>query len=71
LEVAAHDVGDLAPGDFVRTVKEVADLVGQISIVSTDRATAAAAADVLPQLVRGVVAAGGLVGSAPLRAARS
>ena len=34
LDVAAHDVGELAPGDFVRTVKEVADLVGQVAVVS-------------------------------------
>ncbi len=71
LEVAARDAGELAPGDFVRTVKEVADLVGQVSMVSPDRATAAAAGEALPMLVRGVVAAGGLSASANPDTARS
>jgi ATP-dependent RNA helicase HelY len=60
LEVAAVDAGEIAPGDFVRTVKEVADLVGQVALVSPDPAVAAAAALAVPQLIRGVVAVGGL-----------
>ena len=71
LEVAARDAGEVAPGDFVRTVKEVADLVGQVSMVSPDPGTAAAAGEALPMLVRGVVAAGGLTASANPRAAPS
>ena len=31
LELAALDVGELAPGDFVRTVKQVADLAEQVA----------------------------------------
>jgi superfamily II RNA helicase len=71
LEVAAQDIGDLAPGDFVRMVKEVADLVGQVAMVSPDPKTAAAADEVLPMLVRGVVAAGGLAPSPLPGTARS
>ena len=41
LAVAARDVGDLAPGDFVRTVKSVADLVQQVAHAATDPETAA------------------------------
>ena len=43
LAVAARDVGDLAPGDFVRTVKSVADLVQQVAHAATDPETAASA----------------------------
>ena len=39
LEVAARDVGEVAPGDFVRTVKQLADLVGQVALVAPDPAT--------------------------------
>jgi superfamily II RNA helicase len=60
LEVASRDAGEIAPGDFVRTVKEVADLVGQVAIVSPDPVVAAAARQAVPLLIRGVVAAGGL-----------
>ena len=42
LEVAARDVGEIAPGDFVRTVKQLADLVDQVAVVAPDPATAAA-----------------------------
>ena len=43
LGVAARDVGELAPGDFVRTMKSVADLAQQVShsAVDTEVATAA------------------------------
>ena len=56
--MAARDVGDLAPGDFVRTMKSVADLVQQVAQVATDPATAAAARQAVELLLRGVVAAG-------------
>jgi ATP-dependent RNA helicase HelY len=56
LEVAARDVGEIAPGDFVRTVKQVADLADQVAQVSEELATAAAAAEAVERLLRGVVA---------------
>jgi ATP-dependent RNA helicase HelY len=56
LEVAARDVGEIAPGDFVRTVKQVADLADQVAQVSGDPATAAAATEAVECLLRGVVA---------------
>jgi ATP-dependent RNA helicase HelY len=58
LEVAARDVGDLAPGDFVRTMKSVADLAQQVSHAAPDTAVAAAAREAVDLLLRGVVAAG-------------
>ncbi|HWE66576.1 MAG TPA: DEAD/DEAH box helicase [Acidimicrobiales bacterium] len=58
LGVAARDVGDLAPGDFVRTMKSVADLVQQVAYASTEPATAAAAREAVGLLLRGVVAVG-------------
>jgi superfamily II RNA helicase len=58
LAVAARDVGDLAPGDFVRTVKSVADLVQQVAHAATEPATATAARDAVTLLLRGVVAVG-------------
>jgi superfamily II RNA helicase len=58
LAVAARDAGELAPGDFVRTVKSVADLVQQVAQAAPDPGTAAAARAAVDQLVRGVVAAG-------------
>ena len=36
LGVAARDVGELAPGDFVRTMKSVADLAQQVSHTAAD-----------------------------------
>jgi len=56
LEVAARDVGEIAPGDFVRTVKQVADLADQVAQVSEEPATAEAAAEAVERLLRGVVA---------------
>ena len=41
LGVAAHDIGQLAPGDFVRTMKSVADLAQQISHTAADTEVAA------------------------------
>ncbi|HEX3793750.1 MAG TPA: DEAD/DEAH box helicase [Acidimicrobiales bacterium] len=58
LGVAARDVGDLAPGDFVRTMKSVADLVQQVAYAATDPATASAAREAVGLLLRGVVAVG-------------
>jgi superfamily II RNA helicase len=58
LGVAARDVGDLAPGDFVRTVKSVADLVQQVAHAATDPETAASARSAVALLLRGVVAVG-------------
>jgi ATP-dependent RNA helicase HelY len=62
LGVASRDVGELAPGDFVRTVKSVADLAQQVSHTATDPGVAAAAREAVDLLLRGVVA-GGLPGS--------
>lgn len=61
LAVAARDVGELAPGDFVRTMKSVADLAQQVSHAAVDTAVAAAAREAVDLLLRGVVA-GGLPG---------
>jgi superfamily II RNA helicase len=58
LGVAARDVGDVAPGDFVRTMKSVADLVQQVAHVATDPATQRGAREAVGLLVRGVVAVG-------------
>jgi superfamily II RNA helicase len=58
LAVAARDVGDLAPGDFVRTVKSVADLVQQVGHAATEPETATAARAAVDLLLRGVVAIG-------------
>ncbi len=56
LAVAARDVGELAPGDFVRTTKSVADLAQQVSHTAEDTAVAAAARQAVDQLLRGVCA---------------
>jgi len=60
--VAGRDVGELAPGDFVRTMKSVADLAQQVSHTAADPAVAAAAREAVHLLLRGVVA-GGLPGA--------
>ncbi len=62
LAVAGRDVGELAPGDFVRTVKSVADLAQQVSHVAPDPGVAAAAREAVDMLLRGVVAGGLPVG---------
>jgi ATP-dependent RNA helicase HelY len=62
LDVAARDVGELAPGDFVRTMKSVADLAQQVSHTAADPGVAAAAREAVDLLLRGVVA-GGLPGT--------
>jgi superfamily II RNA helicase len=56
LELATEQGIGLAAGDFVRMVKQVADLVGQVALVAPAPATAAAAAAAVPHLVRAVVA---------------
>jgi superfamily II RNA helicase len=58
LAVAARDVGELAPGDFVRTMKSVADLAQQVTHAASDPETARAAREAATMLLRGVVAAG-------------
>jgi len=70
LEVAANDVGEVAPGDFVRTIKQLADLAGQVALVSADEATAVSARRVVGLLFRDVVAAGAQPGSATEAAAQ-
>jgi len=62
LAVAGRDVGELAPGDFVRTMKSVADLAQQVSYTATEPGVAAAAHGAVDLLLRGVVA-GGLPGA--------
>ncbi|MGH9100191.1 MAG: hypothetical protein ACRDV8_08180, partial [Acidimicrobiales bacterium] len=57
LEVASEDAGEIAPGDFVRTVKQLVDLVGQVATVAGDQSTAAAAEAAMHLLRRDVVAA--------------
>ena len=68
LGVAHREVGELAPGDFVRTVRRLADLVGQVGVVAPDQGLRAAAGAAQHQLMRDVVAAGALPASAIARA---
>jgi superfamily II RNA helicase len=56
--VASRDIGELAPGDFVRTMKSVADLVQQVAYAAAEPATAKAAREAVDLLLRGVVAGG-------------
>ena len=58
LAVAARDVGELAPGDFVRTMKSVADLAQQVSHSAVDTEVATAAREAVNLMLRGVVAGG-------------
>jgi superfamily II RNA helicase len=60
--VAARDAGEMAPGDFVRTIKSVADLAQQVSHTAADPGVAAAAREAVDLLLRGVVV-GGLPGA--------
>jgi superfamily II RNA helicase len=64
LEVAARDVGEMAPGDFVRTVRQLADLAHQVGMVAPDPETAASAIAAHDLLLRDVVAAGTVPSSA-------
>jgi len=60
-------VGEIAPGDFVRVVRQVADLAEQVSNSTQDENLAQSARDVIPQLLRSVVAGGGPTVSASPR----
>ncbi|MGH9007891.1 MAG: DEAD/DEAH box helicase [Acidimicrobiales bacterium] len=64
LDVAARDVGEMAPGDFVRTIRQLADLVHQVGIVAPDPDVARAATAAQELLLRDVVAAGTVPSSA-------
>lgn len=64
LDVAARDIGDVAPGDLVRVLKQVADLAEQIARAASDLSVADAAAHAHRDVVRSVVAGGGPVVSA-------
>jgi ATP-dependent RNA helicase HelY len=65
LAAAAEEVGELAPGDFVRTAKQVADLAGQLAPLVPGAAEAARS------IVRDVVAASAVSGSATSSTPRS
>jgi ATP-dependent RNA helicase HelY len=52
---------EITGGDFVRTIKQLIDLLRQIALVATDRATRRAASDASEQLFRGVVSASNAV----------
>jgi len=56
LAVVARDAGEVAPGDFVRVVRQVADLCDQVARLGAEPATRAAAEDASRSLVRSVVA---------------
>ena len=58
LGVAARDAGELAPGDFVRSIKSIADLAQQVSLTATHPSVAAAAREAVGRLLRGVCAGG-------------
>jgi superfamily II RNA helicase len=51
-------VGELAPGDFVRTMKSVADLAQQVSHSAVDTEVATVAREAVNLMLRGVVAGG-------------
>jgi ATP-dependent RNA helicase HelY len=54
-EVLEHE--GFSGGDFVRQVRQLVDLLGQVAVVAPVRATRAAARDAIEQLDRGLVAA--------------
>jgi superfamily II RNA helicase len=56
LAVVARDAGEVAPGDFVRIVRQVADLCEQVARLAADPATARAADEAAYAVVRSVVA---------------
>ena len=64
LEVARRDIGEVAAGDFVRIVKQVADLCEQVCYANTHQDLVEAASEARSLIVRSVVAAGGLEVSA-------
>ncbi len=62
MEVAAAEIGEIAPGDFVRAVKQLADLTGQVAMVAADQRVAETARIAVDALLRSVVTAGGARG---------
>jgi ATP-dependent RNA helicase HelY len=54
---------DMSPGDFVRNIKQLIDLLRQLGDVATEPATAKSARGAADQLFRGIVAASSVVGS--------
>jgi superfamily II RNA helicase len=54
--VVARDAGEVAPGDFVRIVRQVADLAEQVARLAPEPATRAAAEEAATSVVRSVVA---------------
>ena len=64
LEVAKRDVGEVAPGDLVRILKQVADLANQVERISDDESTRSACQELAPMILRSVVATGGPLVSA-------
>ena len=64
LEVAKRDVGEVAPGDLVRILKQVADLANQVERISDDDSTRSACQELAPMILRSVVATGGPLVSA-------
>jgi ATP-dependent RNA helicase HelY len=57
------DDEDLTAGDFVRTMKVLLDLLGQIEMVCADPGTRTAAASAARLGLRGLVAASSMVGA--------
>lgn len=62
VEVAAAEVGEIAPGDFVRAVKQLADLAGQVAAVAPTEALQTAAKAAVHALLRSVVVSGTVPG---------
>ncbi|MHB8218740.1 MAG: DEAD/DEAH box helicase [Acidimicrobiales bacterium] len=58
LELAAVDVGEVAPGDFVRIIKQVADVADQVAQASVEPALSSAAATAARLVLRDVAAPG-------------
>ncbi len=56
LAVLARDAGEVAPGDFVRIVRQVADLAAQLGRLAPEPATRACALEAAQSVVRSVVA---------------
>jgi len=58
LELAATDAGDVAPGDFVRMIRQVADLADQVAQASVEPTVASAAALASRMVLRDVASPG-------------
>ena len=54
------DEEDLTGGDFVRTMKQLIDLLRQLAVIAPDQSTAIALADAAESAWRGVVADDGV-----------